>query len=133
VLEALTSDEIEKLGQRMAAEKARLQGRTTVNTSDAKEKDEAAVAKPGIIAKLADFVGLGAKANKQRAKTATKKPKKKVAAKRTGKGQRSVGSATAKKSEVKSKSKNAAKTKAASSKKLSSGSASKAAKKRSSR
>jgi hemerythrin-like domain-containing protein len=104
--DALTDDEIEKLGQRMAAEKARKQGRPVSSTSDA-AKSEQAEDKPGLIAKIVDFVGLGS------AKTASKKS----AGKRSSKVQKTPGATATKRSGAKLKSRSAAKSKTNSSKK----------------
>jgi hemerythrin-like domain-containing protein len=128
--DALTDEEIEKLGQRMAAEKARKQGRPIPKTADAVAKTEEAEAKPGLISKIADFVGLGSTASKKGAKTASKKSAEKVPAKKSSKGQKSPSAI--KRSDAKPKSRSAAKSKATSSKKRASGSVrTKAVKKRS--
>jgi hemerythrin-like domain-containing protein len=68
--DALTDEEIEALGDRMAAEKARKQGQPAP-----KESKPAEVGEKGIIAKIKDFVGLGDD-------TAKQKPVKKAAAKK---------------------------------------------------
>jgi hemerythrin-like domain-containing protein len=130
--DALSDEEIETLGQRMAAEKARKQGRPAPDASGAKEKSEEAADKPGLISKIADFVGLGSTANQKRAKTAIKKPIKKGEAKGSRKGQKSSSALAIKRPGTKSESISTAKSKTASSKKRSAGSVrKKAAKKRS--
>lgn len=70
--DALSDEEIELPGERLAAEKARKQGQPVPKKSDIRDKTKknAATAKPGIIAKIADFVGLGSGT----AKKATKRP-----------------------------------------------------------
>ena len=72
--DALSDEEIESLGNRMAAEKARKQGQPVPKQSDTKNKTKKSGAKPGIIAKIADFVGLGSGGA---TKTAKKAPAKK--------------------------------------------------------
>jgi hemerythrin-like domain-containing protein len=131
--DALTDEEIEELGQRMAAEKARKQGRPQPNTSRATAKGDESGDKPGLLSKIADFVGLGSTANKKRAKTASKKSGGKAPA-QSGKDQKSPGATSIKRSGAKSVSKSAAKSKTNSGKKRGSGAArKKAAKKRFSR
>jgi hemerythrin-like domain-containing protein len=117
--DALTDEEIEKLGQRMAAEKARKQGRPIPKTADAVAKTEEAEAKPGLISKIADFVGLGSTASKKRAKRASKKTAEKVPAKESSKGQKSPAATAIKRSGAKAKSRSAAESKTTSSKKRS--------------
>ncbi len=130
--DALTDEEIEELGQRMAAEKARKQGRPQPNPSRATAKSEESEDKPGLLSKIADFVGLGSTANKKTAKTASKKSASK-AQPRSGKDQKSPGATSIKRSGAKSASKSGAKSKTNSAKKRGSGGArKKAAKKRSS-
>ena len=77
--DALSDEEIEVLGDRMAAEKARKQGRPVAQPSG-KSAGERTDTKPGIISKIAEFVGLARGAGK---KTAQKAPaaKKRAAAK----------------------------------------------------
>jgi hypothetical protein len=125
--DALTDEEIEELGQRMAAEKARKQGQPRPQP-EAMTKSEEAADKPSLISKIADFVGLGSTANKKSAKTASKKspvksPEKRSSkgqqspsvkaspAKRSGKGQQSPSVKAGKRVGAKSKSKSAARSK----------------------
>jgi len=68
--DALTDEEIEALGNRMAAEKARKQGQPVPKESKSTQSGE-----KGIIAKIKDFVGLGDSGE-------NKKPAKKKAAKK---------------------------------------------------
>src|SRR6185295_16854955 len=80
--DALSDKEIELLGERMAAEKARKQGKPVPKKSDTKAKTKKSAAKPGIISKIADFIGLGSGT----AKKVTRKSapaKKKAAATKT--------------------------------------------------
>ena len=129
--DALTDEEIEALGERMAAEKARKQGKPRPNTSRAKAQAEESKDKPGLLSKIADFVGLGTASNKK-AKTASKKSAGKAPAKGSSKGRKSPGATSPKRSGAKTKSKSAAKSKTSSSKKRGSGGVGKkAAKKRS--
>lgn len=74
--EALNDEELEGLGDRMAAEKAR-KGQPVPRKSGAKEKTKKA-AKPGIISRIADFVGLGSGPTK-----AARKPSKAPGRKKT--------------------------------------------------
>lgn len=70
--DALSDEEIEALGQRMEAEKARKQGRPT-KTSSTKKK--------GIVARIAEFVGLGSSSSSKKSSKGKKAAKKKSAAK----------------------------------------------------
>jgi hemerythrin-like domain-containing protein len=117
--EALTDEEIEELGQRMAAEKARKQGQPIPKTADAMAKKKEAESKPGLISKIADFVGLGSTSSKKRAKRASKKTAEKVPAKESSKGQKSPAATAIKRSGAKAKSRSAAESKTTSSKKRS--------------
>lgn len=85
--EALSDEEIEALGQRMEAEKARQQGRSMPPTSGRKSTAK----KKGIVARIAEFVGLGSSSSSK--KTA---PAKKAAAKK-----KSAGKGAKKKSSTK--------------------------------
>ena len=71
--DALSDEEIEALGQRMEAEKARKQGRPAPPTSARKSTTK----KKGIVSRIAEFVGLGSKSSSKKSapakKTATKK------------------------------------------------------------
>jgi hypothetical protein len=91
--DALSDEEIELLGERMAAEKARKQGRPVSGKSGAKDETKKSVAKPGIISKIANFVGFGNSTAKKASKKAHAK-KKTAATKRATKssqGSRTVG------------------------------------------
>lgn len=92
--DALSDEEIEALGERMETEKARKLGQPTVKPSKAKtaRSSKAQAGKPGILARLVDFVGLGGgdAANKRTAK----KPSKKTGAQ---KASQAGGKAAAKK------------------------------------
>jgi hypothetical protein len=97
--DALSDEEIEALGERMAAEKARKQGRPVPGRSGAKEETKTSAAKPGILSKIAGFVGLGSGTAKKAAKKAPAKKapaKKKAAAAKpptkAGKRSRAAGS-----------------------------------------
>jgi len=90
--DVLSDEEIESLGQRMEAEKARKQGRPAPPTSARKSTTK----KKGIVSRIAEFVGLGSKSSskkstkkaatkKQSAAKGTKKSAGKKAAKKTSK------------------------------------------------
>jgi hemerythrin-like domain-containing protein len=97
---ALSDEEIESLGERMAAEKARKQGQPVPKKSDTGDKTNKSAAKPGIISKIADFVGLGSGAPKKVAKKAPAK-KRAAAAKRSTKAGKSSRAAVSKRSSTK--------------------------------
>jgi|ERR1043166_880910 hemerythrin-like domain-containing protein len=81
--DALSDEEIELLGERMAAEKARKLGQRVPKKSDTRVKSKKSEAEPGIISKIAGLVGLGSSANKDAPKKAKKKaPAKKAATKK---------------------------------------------------
>jgi hemerythrin-like domain-containing protein len=83
--DALSDEEIESLGQRMAAEKARKLGQPVPKKSDTTDKATRSAAKPGIISKIANLVGLGTGAKKKAAKkTPTKKTTKAKRATKAG-------------------------------------------------
>ena len=86
--DALSDEEIEALGERMAAEKSRKQGQPRPKQSDVNDETRKSAVKPGIISKIADFVGLGSGAAKKVAKKAPTK-KKTAAAKRPKAGKSS--------------------------------------------
>jgi hemerythrin-like domain-containing protein len=88
--DALTDEEIEALGERMAAEKARKQGRS-VPKSGVKSPSKKRASKPGLISKIAEFVGLGSGGAR---KTAKKAPAKKKSAAAKSSAQRSKPSGT---------------------------------------
>jgi hypothetical protein len=117
--DALSDEEIESLGNRMAAEKARKLGQPVPKTSDTRDKTKKGAAKPGIISKIADFVGLGG----GNAKKVTKKTpaKKTAAAKSPTKAGKSSRAAVSKRSTTKQGSKRASGSKSSSSSKKQSG------------
>lgn len=79
--DVLSDEEIEDLGNRMEAEKARKQGRPAPKTPDPKSKKKGkAAAEPGMLTKIAEFVGLSSRTVDKR--TAKKSPVK--TAPRTG-------------------------------------------------
>jgi hemerythrin-like domain-containing protein len=88
--DALTDEEIESLGERMATEKARKQGQPVLKKSEKKNKRKTDAAKPGIISQIADFVGLGSGNSKKAAKKAA--AKKTAAAKRPAKARKTSSS-----------------------------------------
>lgn len=98
--DALSDEEIEALGQRMAAEKARKEGKPVPKKPEVKMSKKK-TAKPGIISRIANFVGLGdngAEKKTSRLKTAKKaSPKKKTAASRSSSTARKPSSQTARK------------------------------------
>jgi hemerythrin-like domain-containing protein len=104
--DALSDEDIESLGERMAAEKARKQGQPVPKTSEKTNKTKTDAAKPGIISKIADFVGLGSGSSKKVAKKAPGK-KKTGAAKRPAKAGKSSQAAVNKRSSTKQGSKRA--------------------------
>jgi hypothetical protein len=93
--DALSDEELEALGQRMAAEKARKQGKPVPKKSAAKTSSK------GIVSKIADFVGLGdggASKKTGRKKTAKKaRAKKKAAAAKSSSKARKPSSQAARK------------------------------------
>jgi hemerythrin superfamily protein len=84
--DVLSDEEIERLGTRMAAAKARKQGRPASRSAVAtsSKKGKAGGSKPGILSKLADFVGLGSGAARKKS-GAKKSGVKKPAARQTAK------------------------------------------------
>ena len=88
---ALTEEEIEALGNRMEAEKARKQGTSAPKRSATKgaRSSKANAGKPGILSKIADFVGLGSKTTKKRT---AKKSTKKTATRKASKAGAKAGS-----------------------------------------
>ncbi|HEV7398172.1 MAG TPA: hemerythrin domain-containing protein [Pyrinomonadaceae bacterium] len=76
--DALSDEEIERLGLRMEAEKARQQGRPAPKPAVAKNTSKKASNEPGILTRIAEFVGLGGK--KSAKKPARKSPAKKQSA-----------------------------------------------------
>ncbi len=130
--DALSDEEIASLGDRMAAEKAREQGQPTPRAS-AKSASKTGAAKPGIISKIADFVGLGSGNAKKVAKKTPAK-KKTAAARRPAKAGKSSHAAVSKRSSTKQGTKRASEAKfTRGSKKLGGVKTSKTSKKRASR
>jgi len=79
--DALSDEEIEALGDRMAAEKARQLGQPAPSKSARTTKSDEESSHSGILSTIANFVGLGSKSETK--KSAKKAPaKKKTAAKR---------------------------------------------------
>ena len=108
--DVLSDEEIEALGNRMEAEKARKQGQPAPKPAAKAGKSKAAD-KPGLLSKIANFVGLGGKATKKKAKKA---PAKKAAAKGGSKrGAKTPAKSKARKSSKTSASKRATPARAA--------------------
>ena len=84
----------------MAAEKARKQGQPVPKKSDTGDKTKKSAAKPGIISKIADLVGLGRGATKKVAKKAPAK-KRAAAAKRSTRAGKSSRAAVSQRSSTK--------------------------------
>jgi hypothetical protein len=131
---ALSDEEIEALGNRMEAEKARKQGRPAPTQTAAKngktgKAGKASDGEPGILSKIAEFVGLGSDTKKR---TAKKKPAKKTAAKKSSKtgAKKKVGTSASKRSAAGQGSKRAASRPSGSRKATGARSRKKAAKKR---
>lgn len=84
--DVLSDEEIDNLGSRMEAEKARKQGRPAPKKTAARstKKGKTGAAKPGILSKIADFVGLGSGTAEKRA-GGKKSPAKKTAARKAAK------------------------------------------------
>jgi hemerythrin-like domain-containing protein len=122
--DVLSDEEIESLGERMAAEKARKQGRPVPKKADTRDKTKKGPAKPGIIAKIADFIGLGSNTSKKAAK---KTPaKKKTAAKKSpAKVGKKSGAAVSQRSSAKTRSTRASGSKSSAAAKKQSGARSK--------
>jgi hypothetical protein len=97
--DVLSAEEIEKLGNRMEAEKARKQGRPAPRKTVAKgtNKGKADAAEPGILSKIANFVGLGSDTAEKRS-GAKKSPSKKTAARKAAKSGKANSSKSAGKS-----------------------------------
>jgi hemerythrin-like domain-containing protein len=81
--DVLSAEEIEKLGTRMEAEKARKQGRPAPRKTAAKgtKKGAADTAEPGILSKIANFVGLGSDTAEKKSGAKKSLPKKTAAPK----------------------------------------------------
>lgn len=86
--DALSDEEIESLGDRMAAEKARKLGQPAPKKSAAKVRSKDDSSQSGILSTIANFVGLGDKTGK-------KKSAKKAAAKKKGAAKRATKSSKA--------------------------------------
>jgi hypothetical protein len=129
--DALTDEEIEALGERMTAEKARKQGQPVPKQSGAKDETRKSAAKPGIISRIAGLVGLGSGTAKKAAKKAPTK-KKAAAAKRSAKGGK-LSSAGSKGTATKQASKRPSGSKSSGSKKQVGKTSKKSPKKRASR
>ncbi|HSS21251.1 MAG TPA: hemerythrin domain-containing protein [Pyrinomonadaceae bacterium] len=128
--DALSDEEIEALGERMAAEKARKAGDPAPKRPAAKVETKKSAAKPGIISKIASLVGLGGAAKKP----AKKAPAKKKASKRPNEAAGNSRSHADKRSSTKQGSKRASGSQSAgSSKKRTGAKASKKAPKRAGR
>jgi hemerythrin-like domain-containing protein len=134
--DALSDEEIEALGQRMAAEKARKQGKPVPKNPKAKSSKK--TARQGIISRIANFVGLGdsgAKEKRARRKPAKKAPAKKkaAAARSSAKARKPSNPAARKRASATTASKRASGSKSGGKKRSASGSGKKTARKRSSR
>ena len=94
--DALSDEEIDDLGNRMEAEKARKQGRPAPTKPEGKRvaSGKASGEKPGILSKLANLVGLGGSPAK---KSTKKSPAKKAGARKSSKA--SAKTASKKKAE----------------------------------
>ncbi len=106
--DALSDEEIEALGQRMEAEKARKQGRPA---------QKSAAKKKGIVARIAEFVGLGSSSSSKKSapgkkgaakkeptrKSAKKSATKKRAGKKTASAAKSTSKSSASKRQSRSK------------------------------
>ena len=86
--DALSDEEIEALGQRMEAEKARRQGRSVPPPSARKSTTK----KKGIVSRIAEFVGLGSSSRSKKAA-----PAKKAAAKKESSTKKAKKSSATKK------------------------------------
>ena len=96
--DALSDEEIEALGERMEAEKARKQGRTPPRTSAKKRPTK----KKGIISRIANFVGLGSDSTGRKYAPAKKAASKKKPASKSAKKKSSKKAASAAKKTSKS-------------------------------
>ena len=97
--DALSDEEIESLGQRMEAEKARQQGARPAPASARKGSK-----KKGIVSRIAAFVGLGSDASSKQSAPRKRRTAKKSAAKSTKKKPAGKKAAPAKKRSAKSSS-----------------------------
>ncbi len=128
--DALSEEELEALGQRMATEKARKEGKPAPKKPEARTTSKKRTAKQGIISRIANFVGLGDDGAKKKA--AKKKTAKKAAAKKKAAGARSSTKATRKRASAATGSKRTSGSKSGSKKQAASRSGKKAGKKRTS-
>ena len=134
--DALSSEEIEALGARMEAEKARMQGSPAPKQTVAKGSNvgKASAKEPGILSKIADFVGLGgdiakkrpakkARAKKKPGTKKSSKPADKTAPRKKGaksqKGRKSSKAAASKRTSAAQGSKRTSKSRPSGSKKSS--------------
>ena len=123
--DALSDEQIESLGDRMATEKAKKLGQALPKARNKSSKDTAS--EPGILSRIADFVGFGGdkkpagtkkvatkKTARAKRPTASSKGTKKAAAKKSVKGsnKKATGRAARKRSSVSQRSKKAGKKKA---------------------
>ena len=92
--DALSEEQIEALGDRMAAEKARKLGKPAPAKSAAKGASKDKPEEPGLISRIANFVGLGESPKK---KPARKAPARKKAAAKAAKKNRTPSRAAASK------------------------------------
>ena len=113
--DVLSDEELERIGQQMEAEKARQLGQTPPRAGQGAAKRGAAKSagsrkqadSPGVLSRLASFVGLGSseKSTKRSARSGKKKAAK---ASKAGAAKKASGKAAAKKSGVKKSTKSAA-------------------------
>jgi hypothetical protein len=98
--DVLSDEEIEGLGNRMEAEKARKQGRPAPRPPAAKgsKKAKAGASEPGILSKIADFVGLGSGTAEKRTGAKKSRMKKPEARKTAQSGTKAVSKKSAGKS-----------------------------------
>ncbi len=102
--DALSDEQIESLGERMETEKAKKQGKALPKRSAAKSKSSKAGARePGILSKIADFVGLGGEGGSKKRVGSKKVPAKKKAASKSASTGAKGAKKTVGKSSLKSK------------------------------
>jgi Hemerythrin HHE cation binding domain. len=130
--DALSDQAKETLGNRMAAEKAKKQGRPTPVKSEAKKRVKTSKKSAGIISKIADFVGLGGDSTRKAAKKATTK-KRAGSTKSSKTAKRTSRASATKRAPTATAAKRARPSASSTSKKRSGTSAKKVSKKRSSR
>jgi hemerythrin-like domain-containing protein len=112
--DALSDEEIEALGQRMEAEKARKQGRKAPPAPARKSTEK----KKGIVSRIAAFIGLGSETSTKKSTTGKKRTAKKPASKATKKsGGGKKAASTKKRSSKSTASKTAKRTKKSAAKK----------------